>query len=49
MRKTLFRAGQVIENAAGRFTVPEQWWLNKSGADQKTQKKSAKKKKAKKG
>ncbi len=23
---TLFRAGQVIENAAGRFTVPERWW-----------------------
>ena len=25
---TLFRAGQVIENAAGRFTVPERWWSN---------------------
>ena len=24
---TLFRAGQVIENAAGRFRVPDQWWL----------------------
>lgn len=22
----LFRAGQVIEDAAGRFTVPERWW-----------------------
>jgi aspartyl-tRNA(Asn)/glutamyl-tRNA(Gln) amidotransferase subunit A len=25
---TLFRAGQVIENAAGRFTVSERWWSN---------------------
>ncbi len=24
---TLFRAGQVIENAAGRFPVPERWWI----------------------
>jgi aspartyl-tRNA(Asn)/glutamyl-tRNA(Gln) amidotransferase subunit A len=24
---TLFRAGQVIEDAAGRFTVPDRWWL----------------------
>ena len=24
---TLFRAGQVIEEAAGRFPVPERWWL----------------------
>ncbi len=24
---TLFRAGQVIENAAGRFPVPERWWV----------------------
>jgi aspartyl-tRNA(Asn)/glutamyl-tRNA(Gln) amidotransferase subunit A len=23
---TLFRAGQAIEDAAGRFTVPERWW-----------------------
>jgi aspartyl-tRNA(Asn)/glutamyl-tRNA(Gln) amidotransferase subunit A len=23
---TLFRAAQVIENAAGRFTVPQRWW-----------------------
>src|SRR6478752_6151027 len=23
---TLFRAGQVIEDAAGRFAVPERWW-----------------------
>ncbi len=23
---TLFRAGQVIEDAAGRFAVPEPWW-----------------------
>ena len=23
---TLFRAGQVIEDAAGRFPVPERWW-----------------------
>ncbi len=23
---TLFRAAQVIENAAGRFPVPERWW-----------------------
>lgn len=24
---TLFRAGQVIEEAAGRFPVPERWWI----------------------
>jgi aspartyl-tRNA(Asn)/glutamyl-tRNA(Gln) amidotransferase subunit A len=24
--ETLFRAGQVIEDAAGRFTVAERWW-----------------------
>ena len=23
---TLFRAGQVIEDAAGRFIVPDRWW-----------------------
>ena len=23
---TLFRAAQVIEDAAGRFPVPEKWW-----------------------
>jgi aspartyl-tRNA(Asn)/glutamyl-tRNA(Gln) amidotransferase subunit A len=23
---TLFRVGQAIEDAAGRFPVPEQWW-----------------------
>ena len=25
--ETLFRTGQIIEDAAGRFTVPEKWWL----------------------
>jgi aspartyl-tRNA(Asn)/glutamyl-tRNA(Gln) amidotransferase subunit A len=24
---TLFRVGQIIEDAAGRFPVPERWWL----------------------
>jgi aspartyl-tRNA(Asn)/glutamyl-tRNA(Gln) amidotransferase subunit A len=24
--ETLFRAGQVIEDAAGRFAVPQRWW-----------------------
>jgi aspartyl-tRNA(Asn)/glutamyl-tRNA(Gln) amidotransferase subunit A len=24
---TLFRAGAVLEAAAGRFPVPERWWL----------------------
>ena len=24
--ETLFRTGQAIEDAAGRFTVPEKWW-----------------------
>ncbi len=24
---TLFRAGQVIEDAAGRFKAPERWWV----------------------
>jgi len=28
---TLLRAGQVIEDAAGRFVVPERWWLNGQG------------------
>jgi aspartyl-tRNA(Asn)/glutamyl-tRNA(Gln) amidotransferase subunit A len=28
---TLFRAGQVIEDAAGRFTVPERWWVSAAG------------------
>jgi aspartyl-tRNA(Asn)/glutamyl-tRNA(Gln) amidotransferase subunit A len=23
---TLFRVGQVIEDAAGRFAAPERWW-----------------------
>jgi aspartyl-tRNA(Asn)/glutamyl-tRNA(Gln) amidotransferase subunit A len=23
---TLFRAGQVIEDAAGRFAPPQRWW-----------------------
>jgi aspartyl-tRNA(Asn)/glutamyl-tRNA(Gln) amidotransferase subunit A len=27
---TLFRAAQVIEDAAGRFTPPEPWWLGKT-------------------
>ena len=25
---TLFRAGQVIEDSAGRFSAPERWWIN---------------------
>lgn len=25
--ETLFRTAQVIEDAAGRFTVPDQWWV----------------------
>ena len=25
--ETLFRAGQAIEDAAGRFAVPERWWV----------------------
>jgi hypothetical protein len=24
---TLFRAAQAIEDAAGRFTIPDKWWL----------------------
>jgi aspartyl-tRNA(Asn)/glutamyl-tRNA(Gln) amidotransferase subunit A len=27
---TLFRAGQAIEDAAGRFTVPQKWWNSSS-------------------
>ncbi len=27
---TLFRAGKVIEDAAGRFTPPQSWWLSAS-------------------
>jgi aspartyl-tRNA(Asn)/glutamyl-tRNA(Gln) amidotransferase subunit A len=30
--ETLFRAAQAIEDAAGRFTVPERWWLTKGKA-----------------
>lgn len=26
--QTLFRTAQVIEDAAGRFMVPEKWWVN---------------------
>jgi aspartyl-tRNA(Asn)/glutamyl-tRNA(Gln) amidotransferase subunit A len=29
---TLFRAGQVIEDAAGRFAPPEAWWIADAGA-----------------
>jgi aspartyl-tRNA(Asn)/glutamyl-tRNA(Gln) amidotransferase subunit A len=30
---TLFRMGQAIEDAAGRFTVPDAWWApGKAGA-----------------
>jgi aspartyl-tRNA(Asn)/glutamyl-tRNA(Gln) amidotransferase subunit A len=25
--ETLFRAAQVIEDAAGRFSVPAKWWM----------------------
>ncbi len=30
--ETLFRAGQAIEDAAGRFTVPENWWNTAAGS-----------------
>ncbi len=29
---TLFRAGQAIEDAAGRFPVPNQWWRTETAA-----------------
>lgn len=29
---TLLRAGQVIEDAAGRFAVPQRWWADGQGA-----------------
>jgi aspartyl-tRNA(Asn)/glutamyl-tRNA(Gln) amidotransferase subunit A len=29
---TLFRAGQAIEDAAGRFAPPHHWWIARSGA-----------------
>ena len=29
---TLFRAAQAIEDAAGRFTAPDAWWLVGEGA-----------------
>jgi aspartyl-tRNA(Asn)/glutamyl-tRNA(Gln) amidotransferase subunit A len=29
--ETLFRAGQVIEDAAGRFSVPHRWWRSDAG------------------
>ena len=29
---TLFRAGQIIEDAAGRFAVPERWWRSSGSA-----------------
>jgi aspartyl-tRNA(Asn)/glutamyl-tRNA(Gln) amidotransferase subunit A len=28
----LFRAGQIIEDAAGRFTVPDPWWRASGGS-----------------
>jgi aspartyl-tRNA(Asn)/glutamyl-tRNA(Gln) amidotransferase subunit A len=31
---TLFRAGQVIEDAAGRFSVPERWWVEAGPSEQ---------------
>jgi aspartyl-tRNA(Asn)/glutamyl-tRNA(Gln) amidotransferase subunit A len=30
---TLFRAGQAIEDAAGRFAPPEPWWIADGGAE----------------
>jgi aspartyl-tRNA(Asn)/glutamyl-tRNA(Gln) amidotransferase subunit A len=30
---TLFRAGQVMEDAAGRLSPPEPWWIADGGAD----------------
>jgi aspartyl-tRNA(Asn)/glutamyl-tRNA(Gln) amidotransferase subunit A len=32
---TLFRAGQAIEDAAGRFTVPQRWWTGTASAKTK--------------
>ncbi|MDX2307270.1 MAG: Asp-tRNA(Asn)/Glu-tRNA(Gln) amidotransferase subunit GatA [Hyphomicrobium sp.] len=29
--ETLFRAGQAIEDAAGRFAVPDRWWAANAG------------------
>ncbi|MBN8913669.1 MAG: Asp-tRNA(Asn)/Glu-tRNA(Gln) amidotransferase subunit GatA [Rhizobiales bacterium] len=37
---TLFRAAQAIEEAAGRFTVPERWWATDAGAPAVAKKKS---------
>jgi aspartyl-tRNA(Asn)/glutamyl-tRNA(Gln) amidotransferase subunit A len=41
--ETLFRAAQAIEDAAGRFTVPERWWTAGAPAGSAAEK-SAKKK-----
>ena len=38
---TLFRAAQAIEDAAGRFTVPERWWEGGGGAAPKPAAKKA--------
>ena len=34
---TLFRAGQAIEDAAGRFPVPDRWWRAETGRVPKPQ------------
>jgi aspartyl-tRNA(Asn)/glutamyl-tRNA(Gln) amidotransferase subunit A len=31
--ETLFRAGQAIEDAAGRFTVKDRWWEAKASPE----------------
>jgi aspartyl-tRNA(Asn)/glutamyl-tRNA(Gln) amidotransferase subunit A len=41
---TLFRAGQAIEDAAGRFVIPEQWWAVKPVAAAQPKNLAAKKK-----
>jgi aspartyl-tRNA(Asn)/glutamyl-tRNA(Gln) amidotransferase subunit A len=41
---TLFQAAQAIEDAAGRFTVPERWWAGEAKAASAPAKSAAKKK-----
>ena len=41
--ETVFRAGQVIEDAAGRFDAPEAWWINGAAPAKKAKAATAKK------
>jgi aspartyl-tRNA(Asn)/glutamyl-tRNA(Gln) amidotransferase subunit A len=41
--ETVLQAGQVIEDAAGRYDAPEAWWANGAAPAKKTKDAAAKK------